>query len=116
MPDVPDDGHIIEGHPTGVMPVGLACLKDERSDVRCKGLGVLSALDDALVCRVLEECEATDLVLFSAASKAAYCFANHEDLWRALVLKARSSHTLFPSLSSNCLCQAFWGTRPRVLG
>jgi hypothetical protein len=93
MPGVPADQPHADGHPTGVLPVGSACFEDLHSHVRCQGLGYLDALDDALICRILEECSASDLVLFSAVSKAAYCFANNEDLWRALVLNVRSLQT-----------------------
>ena len=81
------------GHPTGVQPVGLACIGGgggARKSVRDAGLGDLRALDDELLCRVLEQCAARELVRFSAASRAAYCFANSEDLWRALVLQVRA--------------------------
>ena len=83
-------------HPLGVQPFGLAYLAGEHdsSSVRNHGLGKLARLHDAHVCQVLEHCDAQTLTRFSAASRVAYCFANHEDLWRSLVLQVSLAYAL----------------------
>ena len=52
------------------------------------GLGRLRELDDELVMQVLSLLPAQALGKVACVNKALYCFANHEDLWRALVLEA----------------------------
>lgn len=47
----------------------------------------MSCLKDELLLQVLQLLEARDLGRLAGASKALYCFANHEELWRALVLE-----------------------------
>ena len=76
-------------HPTGVQPLG-ARLARGSSDNRTASLGALAVLDDALLLQLLSALGARDLVAFSAASRAAYCFGNHEELWKALVLQVRA--------------------------
>lgn len=45
-------------------------------------------LPDELLLPLLELLQAHALACLSCASKAACCFAQHEDLWKALVLQA----------------------------
>ena len=51
------------------------------------GLGLMRSLDDQLMLRVLGHLPASALLSISGTCKALYCFANHEELWRALVLE-----------------------------
>jgi hypothetical protein len=71
-----------------VQPLG-ARLAAGAPDRRAPGLGRLACLDDALVLQLLVHLDARSLVALSAASRAAYCYANHEDVWRTLVVQAR---------------------------
>ena len=79
-------GAIEQLHPQGVKPLG-ARLADGAHDNRCASLGQLARLDDALILQVLGHLDARSLIVLSAASKAAYCFSNHEDVWKTLVLE-----------------------------
>jgi F-box-like len=51
------------------------------------GLGTLSSLEDELVLGILALLDARDLCVLAATSKSLYCFSNHEELWRSLVLE-----------------------------
>lgn len=51
------------------------------------GLGVLSGLSDDVILGLLELLPAADLARLGLASKAFYCFAHTNDLWKALVLE-----------------------------
>ena len=55
----------------------------------CPGLGQLNRLSDELLLRILGNLTANSLGRLSACCKGLYCFANHEDLWRTLVLEVR---------------------------
>lgn len=50
-------------------------------------MGALARLDDQVILRILSKLTASSLVHTSAACRALYCFANYEELWRALVLE-----------------------------
>lgn len=52
------------------------------------GLGRLRVLDDELFMQVLSLLPAETLGRLACVNKALYCFASHEDLWRALTLQA----------------------------
>lgn len=75
-------------HLNGVQPVGVT-FHTGACNVRDKGLGRFALLSDELVLRVLEVLSARDLIRLSCTSKALYCFSNHEDLWKALVIEVR---------------------------
>ena len=76
------------GHPFGVQPEHVAHLiGDDPGAVRNAGLGRLSRLSDEAVLNILGFLPAGDLATLAAASKALYCFANHEELWKALTLE-----------------------------
>jgi hypothetical protein len=64
---------------------GSACRR--RGSGRCAGLGTLACLDDALLLGVLGLLRAPDLARLAATSRALYCFAYHEPLWKALALQ-----------------------------
>ena len=51
------------------------------------GLGDLASLSDELLLHLLGQVEAAQLACLSCVSKALYCFAQHEELWRMLVLE-----------------------------
>eukprot|EP00803_Ostreobium_quekettii_P005108 evm.model.scf_611.4 EVM.evm.TU.scf_611.4 scf_611:63945-73681(+) len=74
------------GHPLGVQPWGNFLLGGP-PDVRESGLGRLGRLPDELLLQVLGELEALDLCRLATVSKALYCFAMHEEIWRQLVLQ-----------------------------
>lgn len=44
--------------------------------------------------QILSLLPAEALSRLACVNQALYCFANHEDLWRALTLEANSSHDL----------------------
>lgn len=56
----------------------------------CTGLGALAVLSDELLSGILGLLPAKSLACSSLASKSLYCFCNHEDLWRVLVLEVIS--------------------------
>lgn len=47
-------------------------------------------LDDGLLLQVLELLPPDALGRLAVASRVLYCFANHEDLWKALVIEVRA--------------------------
>lgn len=61
------------------------CLIDLKS--LTVGLGRLSVLDDDILLSILGALPADALAALSLSSKALYCFSNHEELWKALVLQ-----------------------------
>ena len=54
----------------------------------CIGLGRLRLLDDELLMQIFSLLSAEALGKLACVNQAFYCFANHEDLWRALTLEA----------------------------
>jgi hypothetical protein len=74
-------------HPCQVQPEHIAELIGDTNDVRTKGLGILSKLSDEAVLNILGFLDAHSLAILQSVSKALYCFSNHEDLWKALVLQ-----------------------------
>lgn len=73
--------------PCGVQPEHIAELIGDNNDVRTKGLGCISKLSDEAVLNILGFLDAKSLAILQTASKALYCFCNHEELWKALVLQ-----------------------------
>jgi hypothetical protein len=73
-------------HMHGVKPLG-ACYAAGCANARDRGLGDLRALSDEHLLEVLGHLPAEGLVRLSAASRALYCFCNHEDLWKAMTLE-----------------------------
>mmetsp|Transcript_10918 Transcript_10918/g.30888 ORF Transcript_10918/g.30888 Transcript_10918/m.30888 type:complete len:279 (-) Transcript_10918:1430-2266(-) len=74
------------GHPRGVQPSTNRIFSDSY-DSRREGLGRWSVLDDSLVLQILELVDYRDLGALAAVSHVFYCFANHDDLWKALVIE-----------------------------
>ena len=52
-----------------------------------KGLGALSALSDELLLAVLYQLPARSLTRLALASRAAYAYGHHAELWKALLLE-----------------------------
>ena len=75
-------------HPLGVRPLGNLLVDRARGivDARRGGLGALARLSDELLLEVLEFLCPRDVFRFGGASRVAYAYAAHEDLWRTLVL------------------------------
>ncbi|KAL3149040.1 hypothetical protein ABBQ32_001885 [Trebouxia sp. C0010 RCD-2024] len=73
-------------HPQGVQPWGNYLFAQGR-DTRNEGLGRLRVLDDELLVQVLGLLPAEALARLACVTRALYCFANHEDLWRGLTLE-----------------------------
>ncbi len=57
--------------------------------MRGQGLGALAALDDATLLSVLACCGARDLARLSQCSRALAVYADHEPLWKDLLLTER---------------------------
>lgn len=75
-------------HTHGVQPLGNLYLNPGTStNSRDTGLGNLHALTDELVLDILGFLDGTCLGVLSSVSKSFYVFANHEPLWRNLVLE-----------------------------
>lgn len=51
------------------------------------GLGILSGLSDDVILGMLELLSVADLARLGLVSKAFYCFAHTNDLWKGLVLQ-----------------------------
>jgi len=68
----------------------IAELIGDTNVVRDQGLGDLSVFRDEIILNILGCLPAISLKQASFASKAIYCFANHDELWKALVLKELS--------------------------
>jgi F-box domain len=75
------------GHYCGVQPEHVAEFIGDTNDVRTKGLGLVSKLSDEAVLNILGFLDAQSLAILQSVSKAFYCFCNHEELWKALVLQ-----------------------------
>lgn len=75
-------------HPLGVRPLGNLLVDRALgiSDARRPGLGALARLSDELLLEALEFLGPRDVSRFGGASRVAYAYAAHEDLWRTLVL------------------------------
>ncbi|KAK9819897.1 hypothetical protein WJX72_003757 [[Myrmecia] bisecta] len=76
----------MQTHPCGIQPYGNFLLQGG-ADLRRTGLGSLGKLSDELLQNIFGQLPAASLARLAVTSKALYCFANHEELWRALVLQ-----------------------------
>ncbi|CAA7026818.1 unnamed protein product [Microthlaspi erraticum] len=80
----------------GVQPLGnLYFVNRGAVNVRNTGLGYLHGLTDELVVDILGLLDATSLGNLAAVNKSLYIFANHEPLWRNLVLDELKGEFLF---------------------
>ena len=78
-------------HPHGVQPEHFATLLGDDNSTRSKGLGDLHILSDEAILLILESLEPFQLGRIATVSKALYCFASHEDLWKSFVLQLDDS-------------------------
>ncbi|KAF3324094.1 F-box protein [Carex littledalei] len=70
-----------------IQPLGNLLLgPTTKTNLRDAGLGALYCLPDDLLLDILSLLDATDLAVFSTASKSTYVFSSHDPLWRSLVL------------------------------
>lgn len=110
----------LERQLVGVQPLG-ACFQAGCKNVRNAGLGKLASFSDEHVLSVLACLGAKDLIRLSSVSKALYCFANHEELWKAVIIQVRTGalvapgflavqacflHSQFPFLLPSCTTRA----------
>ena len=65
-----------------------------QSSLSGAGMGLFKSLNDELMLRVLGLVKGLELGALASTCKALYCFANHEELWRALVLQVRHASPL----------------------
>lgn len=80
----------------GVQPLGnLYFVNKGAVNARNTGLGNLQVLTDELVLDILALLDATHLGVFATVTKSLYVFANHEPLWRNLVLEELKGEFLF---------------------
>ena len=63
--------------------------KRVKKDCRSAGLGDLATLSDECILAILQQLPGVDLARLSTVSRALYCFAQHNELWKALVLEVR---------------------------
>ncbi|CAI0406472.1 unnamed protein product [Linum tenue] len=82
-------------HAHGVQPLGNLYLNPGSVNSRNTGLGNLQILSDELVLDILGLLGPSQLGFLAAASKSLYIFANHEPLWRNLVLEELQGGFLF---------------------
>ena len=78
-------------HPTGVQPTSLMALHGGDDRVRQRGLGLLASLPDECVLGVVQLLPARALGVLSAVSQALYAFAQHDEIWKGLVLEVSSA-------------------------
>lgn len=74
-------------HPHGVQPEHFASLIGDDNITRSKGLGKIDPLSDEAILLILGNLSSVELATLSLVSKAFYCFSNHEELWKSLVLE-----------------------------
>eukprot|EP00257_Ricinus_communis_P018983 XP_015577832.1 F-box protein At5g06550 [Ricinus communis] len=79
----------------GVQPLGNLYLNPGSINSRNTGLGNLHTLTDELVLDILGLLDGTHLGILATVSKSFYVFANHEPLWRNLVLDNLNGAFLF---------------------
>ncbi|XP_010519983.1 PREDICTED: F-box protein At5g06550 isoform X2 [Tarenaya hassleriana] len=79
----------------GVQPLGNLYFNPGSVNARNSGLGNLQILSDELVLDILGLLDATHLGVLANVSKSFYIFANHEPLWRNLVLDELKGEFLF---------------------
>ncbi|KAL6145415.1 hypothetical protein ACLB2K_056103 [Fragaria x ananassa] len=82
-------------HTHGVKPLGNLYLNPGSVNSRNTGLGNLQTLTDELVLEILAFLAGTHLGVLASVSKSFYIFANHEPLWRNLVLENLNGRLLY---------------------
>ncbi|KAJ3031298.1 hypothetical protein HK097_005480, partial [Rhizophlyctis rosea] len=85
-------------HPYGVKPWGnylIDLTTTSQRECRTPGLGHLSVLTDEFLLDFLSTyLPPLTLIRFSKLSRATYCFAYHDDLWREIVIREYQSSSL----------------------
>ncbi|KAJ1494524.1 hypothetical protein T484DRAFT_2016983, partial [Baffinella frigidus] len=81
-----ESGQLEAGHPYGVKPAGNGLYESGSEDgvvanILDTSLGALRAIDDSLLLSILERLPPAALSRLSAASRGAYAFAHHPNLW-----------------------------------
>ncbi|XP_065855954.1 arginine-specific demethylase JMJ22 [Euphorbia lathyris] len=94
----------------GVQPLGNLYLSPSLINSRNTGLGNIQSLSDELVLDILGLLDATNLGILSTVSKSFYVFANHEFLWRNLVLDKLSDGFLFNGSWKSTYIAAFYSS------
>ncbi|KAH7512292.1 arginine-specific demethylase JMJ22 [Ziziphus jujuba] len=82
-------------HVHGVQPLGNLYLNPGSINSRNTGLGNLQILTDELVLDILGLLDGNHLGVLATVSKSFYIFANHEPLWRNIVLENLNGGILF---------------------
>lgn len=77
----------MQGHPLGVQPEHFRSLLGDENSTRKKGLGSMHCLEDEVLLQILDVLSPQELGQLACVSKALYCFANHEDVWKGIVLQ-----------------------------
>jgi len=85
-------------HPYGVQPTHIQELIGDSNTTRDKGLGRLHILSDEAIINILGYLPASSLAVLAAVSRGFYVFANHEELWKALVLEVSRELRAFGQL------------------
>lgn len=77
-------------HPQGVQPEHYATLIGDDNSTRRNGLGTLHVFsDEAILNIIVHVTPPKELAKLALVSKAFYCFSNHEDVWKSIVLEVR---------------------------
>jgi len=77
-------------HPQGVQPEHYATLIGDHNSTRTNGLGMLHVLSDEAILNITSHvAPPKELAKLALVSKAFYCFSNHEDIWKSIVLEVR---------------------------
>ncbi|KGN59249.1 F-box protein At5g06550 [Cucumis sativus] len=94
----------------GVQPLGNLYLASGTINTRNIGLGNIQILTDELVLDVLGFLDATHLGVLACVSKSFYVFANHEPLWRNLVLDNVKGGFLYNKTWKSTYLAAFYSS------
>ncbi|KAJ8754523.1 hypothetical protein K2173_005684 [Erythroxylum novogranatense] len=103
-------------HTHGVQPLGNLYLKSSHSNSRDTGLGNLRSLTDELVLDILGYLHAPHLGVLANVSKSFYVFANHEPIWRNLVLDSLKDGFLFDGSWKSTYVAAYYPRWSNVCG
>ncbi|XP_012074254.1 F-box protein At5g06550 [Jatropha curcas] len=95
-------------HTCGVQPLGNLYMNTGSINSRNTGLGNLQILTDELVLDILGLLDGNHLGILAAVSKSFYVFANHEPLWRNLVLDNLNDGFLFNGSWKSTYIGAFY--------
>ena len=102
----PEGNYLLKGGPNirsqGILPYPLSLQSNDHPAVLlCTGLGAMQVLSDELLLGILAHVDAQALARLALASRSLYCFCNHEDVWRALVLQVSIHHAPGPGVMTS---------------